>query len=132
MAAKDSKNKQAETPEPVVEPAVESAPEAPASPEQPQIQIRMDDREMRSSYANGFRTNTTADEVVLDFGLNLPLLAGQDGGKQEFLLKLDTRIIMNHYAAKRLVLTLGQLISRHEEQFGELELDAAKRLKTDA
>jgi hypothetical protein len=36
---------------------------------------------------------------------------------------------MNYYSAKRLAITLSQLIRRHEEQFGELELDVAKRRK---
>jgi len=38
---------------------------------QRQIRLRVDEREMGSSYANAFRTNGTAEEVMLDFGLNL-------------------------------------------------------------
>ena len=34
---------------------------------------------------------------------------------------------MNYYSAKRLALTLGQIIRRYEQQFGELELDVTKR-----
>jgi hypothetical protein len=37
---------------------------------------------------------------------------------------------MNYYSAKRLAITLSQLIRRHEEQFGELEMDVNKRRKT--
>ncbi len=33
---------------------------------------------MTSTYANTIRTSTTADEVVLDFGMNLPV-QGPDG-----------------------------------------------------
>ena len=43
------------------------------------------------------------------------------------LFKINDRVIMNYYSAKRLAITLSQLIRRHEEQFGELELDVAKR-----
>jgi len=128
MAARKSKNDDAEktdATEPETNAETVEPTAAPAQP--PQVQIRMDEREMRASYANGFRTNTTADEVIVDFGLNLPIVAGQTEGPQEFLLKLDTRVIMNHYSAKRLAITLGQLIQRHEQQFGELELDVAKR-----
>jgi hypothetical protein len=84
---------------------------------------------MEESYANAFRTNGTPDEVMLDFGVNLvnPQRAGE--GQPDVIFRLHQRIIMNYYTAKRLALTLGQLIRRHEEQFGELELDVAKRRK---
>jgi hypothetical protein len=39
-------------------------------------------------------------------------------------------VILNYYTAKRLAITLSQLIRRHEEQLGELELDVAKRQKS--
>ena len=38
---------------------------------QQQVRLRVDERNMKSSYANAFRTNGTAEEVMLDFGLNL-------------------------------------------------------------
>ena len=38
-------------------------------------------------------------------------------------------MILNYYTTKRLAITLSQLIRRHEDQFGELELDVAKRRK---
>jgi hypothetical protein len=37
---------------------------------------------------------------------------------------------MNYYSVKRLAITLSQLICRHEEQFGELELDVQKHRKS--
>jgi hypothetical protein len=47
---------------------------------QRQIRLRVDEREMGSSYANAFRTNGTAEEVMLDFGLNLVNPASQGEG----------------------------------------------------
>lgn len=93
---------------------------------QRQIRVGVDERNMRTSYANGFRTNGTPEEVILDFGLNV---AGPPGQKDqpEILFQVNDRIIMNYYSAKRLALTLTQLIRRHEDQFGELELDVNKR-----
>jgi len=35
---------------------------------EPAVRIRVDEREMSSSYANAFRTNGTDEEVILDFG----------------------------------------------------------------
>ena len=94
---------------------------------QKQVRLRVDEREMRSSYANAFRTNGTAEEVMVDFGLNLVGPAQQE--QPEIIFKINERIILNYYSAKRLAITLSQLIRRHEDQFGELELDVAKRRK---
>jgi len=96
---------------------------------QQQIRLRVDEREMASTYANAFRTNGTAEEVMLDFGVNLLNQAAQQQGQPEIVFKVTNRVIMNYYSAKRLAITLSQLIRRHEEQFGELELDVAKRRK---
>lgn len=95
---------------------------------QQQIRLRIDERNMKTSYANAFRTNGTAEEVMLDFGLNL-VVPAQQGQQPEILFQVSERIILNYYSAKRLAITLGQLIRRHEEQFGELEMDVAKRAK---
>ena len=40
-------------------------------------------------------------------------------------------MVMNYYSAKRLAITLSQLIRRHEDEFGELELDVSKRRKAE-
>ena len=90
---------------------------------------------MKTCYANAFRTNGTAEEVLLDFGLNLvvpgPQTPGEEGQppqqQPEIIFQVTERVIMNYYSAKRLAITLSQLIRRHEEQFGELELDVSKR-----
>ena len=100
---------------------------------QQQVRLRVDEREMSSGYANAFRTNGTAEEVMLDFGVNLLNQATQQQqqSQPEIIFKVNDRVIMNYYSAKRLAITLSQLIRRHEEQFGELELDVAKRRKSD-
>ena len=103
---------------------------------QRQIRIRINEQNMTSSYANAFRTNGTAEEVMLDFGFNIinPMAVQQQQqqeqpqqGQPEIIFQVNDRVIMNYYSAKRLAITLSQLIRRHEEQFGELELDVTKR-----
>ena len=99
-----------------------------------QVRLRIDERQMGSSYANAFRTNGTAEEVMLDFGVNLVVPSGEpvQQGQQpapEILFQVNQRIVLNYYSAKRLAITLSQLIRRHEEQFGEVELDVEKRRK---
>ncbi len=97
-----------------------------------QVRLRVDEREMSTSYANAFRTNGTAEEVLLDFGMNL-MVPGQEQAQPEIIFKITDRVVLNYYSAKRLAITLSQLIRKHEEQFGELEMDVAKRRKdTDA
>ena len=96
---------------------------------QQQIQLRIDEAGMETTYANAFRTNGTAEEVILDFGLNL-IGPSQQQGQPQILFKVNQRVVMNYYSVKRLAITLSQLIRRHEEQFGELELDVAKRRKS--
>lgn len=123
----------------------EPTPEMPSLPEdqareqtgQQRVQLRIDERDLTTSYANAFRTNGTAEEVMLDFGFNqvLPAQQGQppaDGQEQtpQIQFKINNRIIMNYYTAKRMAITLSQLIRRHEQQFGELELDVNKRAQS--
>jgi hypothetical protein len=100
-----------------------------------QVRLRIDDQSMSTTYSNAFRTNTTAEEVVIDFGMNLvvptPRQAGTEAAPDEpvgdILFKLNNRVVMNYYTAKRLALLLGQVVRRHEERFGELKLNAAER-----
>lgn len=94
-----------------------------------QTRIAVDERNMRSGYANAFRTNGSAEEVMLDFGVNLVNPAAGQQSQAEVVFQVNERVIMNYYSAKRLAITLSQLIRRHEEQFGELELDVAKRVQ---
>ena len=94
---------------------------------QQQVRVRLDERNMSSSYANAFRTNGTAEEVFLDFGVNLISPPQQQEGQPEIVFQVNDRVILNYFSAKRLAIALGQLIRRHEEQFGELELDVQKR-----
>ncbi len=100
------------------------------------VRLRMDERNRTSAYANAFRTSATAEEVIIDLGLNqaVPLqqTPGREGNGQpsaEILFEISHRMILNYYTAKRLALTLGQLVHHHEQQFGELKLNAADRAK---
>ena len=100
-----------------------------------QVRLRIDQRNMNTSYTNAFRTNATADEVILDLGLNqvIPSNPGPDGKKAEvsaeIMFDINQRVILNYYTAKRLAITLGQIVRKHEERFGELKLNVADRAK---
>lgn len=90
-----------------------------------QVQLRIDEQKMQSCYANAFRSNGLAEEVVVDFGFNIPT----GGNPPQILFQVANRVVLNYYSAKRLAITLGQIVRQHESQFGELELDVAKRRK---
>ena len=109
-------------------PATDAPTDAPA--QQQSVRVRMDQSDLKTSYANAFNTHGLLNEVILDFGLNMPIPPKPDQ-QPEIMLQITDRIILNYYSVKRLALTLGQLVRRHEERFGELELDDNKRVKTD-
>ena len=94
---------------------------------QQRIRVHVDEKNLKTSYANVFRPTVTAEELILDFGLNIMLPPRQGKGEREIVFQANNRIIMGYYAAKRLAIALGQVIRRYEQEFGELELNAAKR-----
>jgi len=96
---------------------------------QRQVRLRIDERNVETCYANAFRTNGSAEEVMMDFGLNSVNPASRQTDTPEIIFQVNQRVIMNYYSAKRLAITLSQLIRRYEQQFGELEMDVAKRRK---
>jgi len=90
-------------------------------PQQQQVQLRIDESKMHTTYANTIRTSTTGDEVVLDFGMNLPM-PGQEGQQPVLLFSVGSRVVMNWRGAKRLAISLGQVIRQFEERHGEINL----------
>jgi len=96
------------------------------------IRLRIDEQNMQTCYANAFRTNGTAEEVVLDLGLNQVSPAPEQEDQPEMIFRLNSRVVMNYYTAKRLAITLSRVIRRHEDQFGEIELDVARRRKRES
>jgi len=99
---------------------------------QKQVRLRLDQRDMTTSYANAFRTNTTAEEVMLEFGINQVVPTPGQQGEQpggEILFQSSQRIILNYYTAKRLAMSLGQMIRGYEDRFGELKLSVSDRSK---
>lgn len=89
---------------------------------QQQVQIRVDESKMHSTYANTIRTNTAMDEVVMDFGLNLPVQAAANQPPM-MIFSVGSRVIMNWAGAKRLATSLQQAISAYEERYGEIHFD---------
>lgn len=94
-----------------------------------QIRLNVNADQMKTSYANAFQTHSTPEELLLSFGVNQTLPSQEDGVTADMILQFTDRIIMNHYTAKRLTLSLLQSLREHEERFGVIELDVSKRLQ---
>jgi hypothetical protein len=91
------------------------------------VQVLLDERELRTMYTNAYRIHTAAEEVVVDFGFNMPNPNQQPGGQQQLLFRVTDRVIMSYGAAKRLTMSLTQLIKRYEQQFGEIPTQPGQR-----
>ena len=86
-------------------------------------QVKLDDSTVNAEYANFCRISGTPEELVLDFALNT-----QPSGTMPEVLKLNQRVILNFYTAKRLLAALHMAVQRHEQTFGALETDIRKRV----
>ena len=108
---------------------LEASPTADEAPSGQQIRLNVNADQMRTSYANAFQTHSTPEELLLSLGINQTLPSKVEGVAAEMILQFTDRIIMNHYTAKRLALSLLQSVTEHEKRFGTIELDVSKRLK---
>ena len=93
------------------------------------VQVLLDERELRSVYTNAYRIHTAPEEVVIDLGFNMANPNSQQSGQAQLLFKVTDRVIMSYINAKRLAMSLGQLIKRYEQQFGELPIQPGQRKK---
>ncbi len=89
--------------------------------------IRVDDANVMPFYANFCRVTGTPEEVVFDFGINTqPFSSGAP------VVRVQQRVVMNFYTAKRMLRALELTIQRHEATFGPLETDVQKRVVASA
>ncbi|OGK98797.1 MAG: hypothetical protein A3E31_16535 [Candidatus Rokubacteria bacterium RIFCSPHIGHO2_12_FULL_73_22] len=88
----------------------------PAGQAQAQPQIKWDDSNMTSSYANVCNVASTREEVVLLFGINQAWHSAQ----KEIPVQLTDRIILSPMAAKRLSALLANILREYEARFGAL------------
>jgi hypothetical protein len=105
---------------------MEQAGQAAAAGQQ-QVQVLVDEREMKTLYANAYRIHTAEQEAVIDFGFNMPNPNSQAGQPQQVLLKVTERVVISYVTAKRLALSLQQLVKRFEQQFGEIPVMPGQR-----
>ena len=88
-----------------------------------QVRITLDDKSLEASYSNFCRVTGSPEEVIIDFALNPNPFSREDQ-----TVKIDQRLVLNYYTAKRLFAALQQTIIRHEQNFGAIELNVQRRL----
>jgi hypothetical protein len=89
--------------------------------QQQQVQLRIDESKMTTSYANTIRTSTTMEEMIMDFGMNIPMQAPNQA--PTIVFNVGSRVVMNWAGAKRLAMSLGQAIRKYEEINGEIDIN---------
>lgn len=88
-----------------------------------QVQQVVEPTDLEPIYANFARVAGLPEELVLDFGLN-----PQAAGGQSVPVKISQRLVVNYFTAKRLWMVLGGALQRHEQAFGEVQIDVTKRV----
>jgi hypothetical protein len=99
----------------------EAAPQEPQPAQVAPRTISLDEAGAKTSYSNFCYTAGTREGVLFGFGFH----DWQPGNP----IKVDAKVEMSYFNAKRLLATLNQVIKRHETAFGEIEIDVNKRLK---
>ena len=82
--------------------------------------VNWDDSAMQTSYANVVNASSTREEVTLFFGTNLTWNPGE---AKEFKVRLNDRIVLSPFAAKRLWILVGAILKEYEMRFGPLHMD---------
>jgi len=85
--------------------------------------VRWDDSKITNTYANVCNASSTREEFTLLFGTNQTWNTAQN----ELTVQLTNRIVLNPYAAKRLMLLLNNVIRAYEARFGELQIEGERR-----
>lgn len=88
-----------------------------------QLELSVDDQKVCATYSSTSRVWGSAEEIYIDFGSGI-----QASGENKAVLKIDQRIVVSPWAAKRLAIALSQVVNNYERVYGPLELDQRKRM----
>ena len=91
--------------------------------QQQQVQLQIEDSDASTVYSTTVRVWGSAEEINLDFAG--PIRSSNE--PKVARLKIDQRVTLNPWAAKRLAIALNQAVTRYEQTYGALELDERKR-----
>ena len=80
--------------------------------------VRFDDAGITNAYANVCNVSSSREEVVLVFGMN----NAWERDASEVHVKLNSRVILSPFAAKRLAVLLDNVIKQYEGRFGAMDV----------
>jgi hypothetical protein len=91
----------------------------PAAPRPATIStVKFDDTGITNAYANVCNVSSSREEVVLVFGMN----NAWERDASEVRVKLNSRVILSPFAAKRLALLLDSVVKQYEARFGTMDV----------
>ena len=85
--------------------------------------IIWDDSKMQTSYSNVVNGTSTREEVSVFFGTNQTWNVQDRENIKEVTVELTNRIVLNPFAAKRLLIVLNRIVDEYEKRFGTLDLE---------
>lgn len=80
--------------------------------------VKFDDTGITNAYANVCNVSSSREEVVLVFGMN----NAWERDASEVRVKLNSRVILSPFAAKRLALLLDNVVKQYEARFGAMDV----------
>src|SRR5678816_470595 len=80
--------------------------------------VRFDDAGIANAYANVCNVSSSSEEVVLVFGMN----NAWERDASEVRVKLNSRVILSPFAAKRLAMLLDSVMKQYEARFGVMDV----------
>ena len=84
--------------------------------------VKFDDAGIINAYANVCNVSSSREEVVLVFGMN----NAWEREASEVRVKLNSRVILSPFAAKRLALLLNSVVQQYEARFGVMDMGVAQ------
>lgn len=80
--------------------------------------VKFDDTGITNAYANVCNVSSSREEVVLVFGMN----NAWERDAAEVRVKLNSRVILSPFAAKRLSILLDSVMKQYEGRFGTMDV----------
>lgn len=80
--------------------------------------VKFDDSGITNAYANVCNVSSSREEVVVVFGMN----NAWERDASEVRVKLNSRVILSPFAAKRLGLLLNSVVQQYEARFGAMDV----------
>lgn len=90
----------------------------PGTDEQRRGTLNLRYSEAQASYANIAVLTATREEVIMNFGIN----AAPPTPDRQVNVEITNRIIMSYPSAKRLAITLGNVVQRYESAHGVIQV----------